>query len=482
MSYEDIRDKARAYPMVVLLLPVVAAILICNSIGPKSESLRHTPINLLYQTEYDALDSLRTYSFVLLGEPKHTARCERYEAQVMPHGRVLLYVLRDSTRLMPHAGDTLIAYTSIHRPSSIGKFDYYTYLRRQGIVGTAYVNLRYAKCNVCHSYKPSLQRKLHDRLVASGIVGDELAITSALTLGYKADLESTLRQRFQASGAAHVLAVSGLHTGIIYFILSALLTLCGRVKPRYENQLGRCVVSGIIIVVMWCYAWITGMTPSVVRAVLMLTLFEVAHMFYRQAFSVNTIAAAAVLILLVRPLNLWNVSFQLSFAATIAIVVMAKDLESLINKRELNRHWSGKIVSWILGIIIVSLAAQLGTLPISMYTFGQVSNYFLLTNILVLPLASLLVPCGLVTIALGGTSAGRLIGEITYWLAHLMSKAVGWVESLPGSVTNVRCSISMVILLYISIIMAWLAMHKSLWWLCGVVASLFMFCVMFTFV
>ena len=165
------------------------------------------------------------------------------------------------------------------------------------------------------------QTALYQRLSDAGLSGDELATVGALTLGYKEGLDKTLRQHFQASGAAHVLAVSGLHTGIIYALLVALLTLGGRYRPLYENKWGRRVISLIIIIFMWAYAWLTGMTPSVVRAVLMVTLFEFGRMIYRQSFSLNTIAAAAVLILLAKPSDLWSVSFQLSFAATAAIVV-----------------------------------------------------------------------------------------------------------------------------------------------------------------
>ena len=475
----------RAYPMVVLLIPLVIFLLICNYWS--------WPVNLLHNTECETIDSLRTYVFVLQGNPRETKRCWRYEARVMAierakgertkgesvNGRALLYIQRDSTCSQPQAGDTIIARTRIHRGDSIGNFDYGLYLRRQGIIGWAYVATAKSEWRKGTVHRTPLQTRLYRRLQAAGLQGDELATTGALTLGYKDDLDPALRQQFQAAGAAHVLAVSGLHTGIIYGLLLWLLTLGGRVKPRYENYIGRCIISGTIIAVMWAYAWLTGMTPSVVRAVVMVTIFELGHMLYRQAFSINTIAGAAVLILLVRPLDLWNVGFQLSFAATTAIVIMVKDMEKVLHKNDLRKTRGGIILNWALGIVIVSIAAQLGTLPISMYTFGQISNYFLLTNLIVLPLASLLVPCGLTTIALGGSTLGKLIGHITYGVAWLMNHTVGWVESLPGSVSHVQCSLPMVALLYAAMVMAWLTMHKSLWWICGVIVSVSTFCILF---
>lgn len=291
----------------------------------------------------------------------------------------------------------------------------------------------------------ALQTILYQRLTDGGLSGDELATVGALTLGYKEDLDKELKHHFQASGAAHVLAVSGLHTGIIYGLLLALMTIGGRYKPLYENWLGRCLVSGIIILCMWGYAWLTGMTPSVVRAVLMVTIFEVGRMLYRQAFSINTVAAAAVLILLVHPQDLWSVSFQLSFAATAAIILMA------------NGEWTKwrmpKIPKYILGILIVSLAAQLGTMPITMYYFHQFSCYFLLTNLIVLPLASLLVPCGLVSIALGGSVAGIWFSKVTWALSWAMNHSVTWIESLPGCTVSAQINGYMIILYYVFLLL-----------------------------
>ena len=290
----------------------------------------------------------------------------------------------------------------------------------------------------------AMQERLYGRLAAAGLTGDELATVGALTLGYKQGLDKELRRHFQASGAAHVLAVSGLHTGIIYGVLLWLLTLGGRVKPQYENRAGRWTVSLIILAAMWCYAWLTGMTPSVVRAVVMVSIFEIGRMAYRPAFSINTIAGAAVLILIARPTDLWSVSFQLSFTATAAIVLLVK----AIPPNPLTRSSAHPLIRYIFGTVIISIAAQLGTIPLTMYYFGQISNYFLLTNLIVLPLATMLVPCGLISIALGGSCLGLLVGKVTWALAWTMNHAVQWIEHLPGSTTHVSVSGTMVLLYY----------------------------------
>lgn len=306
-----------------------------------------------------------------------------------------------------------------------------------------------------------MQERLYHRLFRAGLHGDELATVGALTLGYKQGLDKELKRHFQASGAAHVLAVSGLHTGILYGLVWWLLTLGGRFKPRYENRAGRWTVSLIIIAVMWAYAWLTGMTPSVVRAVIMVTMVEISRMAYRDPISLNSIAAAAVLILIFRPTDLWSVSFQLSFAATTAIVLMADSMGTIIHYSHLRSRFWGRIINRIIGMMLVSLAAQLGTLPITIYYFHQVSTYFLLTNLIVLPLATLLVPFGMVTVALGGSWLGIVFGYVTQTLAWLMNHSVEWIESLPGCTVPAHTNGYWVAVYYILLILFYCMTRKK---------------------
>lgn len=425
-------NRIRAYPMIVLLLPLVVAILFCERKG------------VFYPDEGAVYDSLCVHTLVIRSESKPTTRCERYEAQTYG-GKVYVYVRRDSAHTLLHTGDTIIATTRIRHADSIGAFDYRTYLLRQGIIGTTFVG-RYER-HPAASYSIPLQKRLYDRLSVAGLEGDELATVGALTLGYKEDLDPAVKRRFQASGAAHVLAVSGLHTGILYALIIGLLTLGGRRKPLHEDRLGRCTLSLIVIVVMWGYAWLTGLTPSVVRAVVMVTLVEIGRMVYRRSVSLNTIAAAAVLILLVRPLDLFSVGFQLSFAATAAIVLIAKECERHLYWQETIKP-RNPLLDWLLGTVIVSIAAQLGTLPLTIYYFGYVSTYFLLTNLMVLPLVTVLVPCGFVSMLLGGSIAGVWWTKITYGLAWLMNHSVGWIESLPGSTWPAAVSGEMIAIYY----------------------------------
>ena len=214
-------SKIRAYPMVVLLLPLVAAILLFDHFRPFVPEA----------------EEARTYGFVIESAPKSTAKCERFETKVIGvrglevRGlEVYLYLLRDSTRALPGWGDTVVAKTQIE------------WSRRTGRAFAARYTILPAK-----GHPIPLQVRLYRRLADAGLSGDELATTGALTLGYKDDIDPEVRRHFQVSGAAHVLAVSGLHTGILYGLVLWLLTLGGRFKPLYENHCGHvgvCVVDG----------------------------------------------------------------------------------------------------------------------------------------------------------------------------------------------------------------------------------------------
>lgn len=288
-----------------------------------------------------------------------------------------------------------------------------------------------------------VQSKARVLLSEYGITGDEQATVEALTLGYRGDLSRDLRYHFQAAGAMHVLAVSGLHTGILYAIIYSLLTIGGMCKPMYENRLGVCALSGIIILIMWLFACLTGLSPSVVRSVTMITVVEVARMIRREAWSLNTLFVSVFFILLFSPGELHSVGFWLSCLAVGALLICKPR-----------------------NLITVSLVAQMGTLPLSLYLFGQISNYFLLTNLIVIPLATIILTLTMTFYALcwiptiGGMIA-RLLSFVTWVLNH----SVAWIESLPGSVTEVSINRLEMCLLYTAIGFGILSMRRSLWYL-----------------
>lgn len=232
--------------MVVLLLPLVAVILLCY--------YTRFPVDLLHDTDVPYIDSTLIFQVAIQDYPTPRQKTIRYTAEVlavvdsMTHtapSKVYLYIQPDSTRPMPTMGDTLLVRTLIQRGERLGSFDYGTYLRQQGIAGTGIVwhnQWQYIGHSTPQRFSPKQwQHSLQERYQRCGLEGKELATIAALTLGYKEDLDRKTTQSFQRAGAAHILAVSGLHTGIIYSILLLILTLGGCFKPLYTQRLWRCV-------------------------------------------------------------------------------------------------------------------------------------------------------------------------------------------------------------------------------------------------
>lgn len=423
----------QARPFVVLLVPLIAIIL---CLPDKI---------LLHDTEVEWLDTACLFQARLTDYPVARAKTYRLTAAVSgfkdsiwhtAQGNIYLYIAKDSAAALLHPNDIITFRSRVRQPDSIGCFDYATYLRRQGIAGTAYVPAgKWRTIGVSDGLSlrmaaKKLQHRLVERYRNLGISGDELGTLAALTLGYREELDPAVRQAFQHAGAAHVLAVSGLHTGIIYSVLWVLLTGFGVWKPLYEQKKRRWLLSAVIIAAMWGYALLTGLTPSVVRSVIMVTIMQVAYMCYRNPISLNSVAAAAFLILMVRPTDLYSVSFQLSFAAVTAILLICPRAIHI----PIYNRWLSWPVDYVVNLVMVSVAAQLGTLPFTLYYFRQVSNYFLLTNLIVIPLAWLITMGAFALLTVGWIpGVGELIAEGVKGLVWLLNTTTGCIESLPGA-------------------------------------------------
>lgn len=412
--------------MVVLLLPIIAVILLCDTVGG--------PLSLMRDTECPYIDREHVFQAVVTDYPSRAKKTYRLSLS----NRLILYL--DTMATLPSLGDTVLFRTRIQRGGVSGRFDYGRYLRLQGIIGSGYASsanfriLSPAGRIPLHLLPRYIQHRLALRLRSLGFQPREESVLEALLLGYKEDLAPETKRAFQASGAAHVLAVSGLHTGIIYSILWTLLTLGGRRKPLYEERGKRIALSIIILLGLWTYSLITGFCPSVVRAAIMASVFQLGYMCYRPVNARNSVAAAAVLILLFSPRSLFSASMQLSFAAVVAIL------------------WAIKIIDYrhpITDFVLVSLAAWLGTLPLTLYYFGQMSNYFLLTGMAVIPLAWCAVVGGIACLLFGSVPwLGEIVTTLTQWVTWLMNTITAWVESLPGAVTRLSITPPMVALLY----------------------------------
>lgn len=269
-----------------------------------------------------------------------------------------------------------------------------------------------------------LRNQLVSTLSDKGLEHQELAIVSAMTLGDKSLIDKDLRSDYSRAGASHVLALSGLHLGIIYFVFSFMTA---RWRRRYHHW-SRPVVEGLILITIWSYVVLVGMSPSVVRAAIMMTVYSLLSLQNRNRSSLNALAFTAIIMLVADPMILFNISFQLSFVAVAFILLYQGRIYSLIPSS------SHPIVKWCWRLLSVSLAAQLGVAPLTAYYFHQVSSYFLLSCLVVMVFTPLIIYLSLLFFLLMWLPVVQswLVVPLS-WLVHIQNTCLQGVSSLPGS-------------------------------------------------
>ncbi len=335
-------------------------------------------------------------------------------------GKLQVY-LRDSTTRV-RTGDWVFFSSRIQplpSPSNPGAFDYGTYLRQEGVYAQTF--LKKDQLKIYDSSRPFSLIGLREAAVSrltTGLKQDSsgLAIASALVLGDRRFLETELRNDFIAAGAMHILAVSGLHVGIVGMGVFALLSFLpsGPVSRRWTAA-----IAGIGVIT--CYALITGGSPSVVRASVMFGLVLLGKAFYRGSRFWNTLAASAFLLLMVKPDWLWQVGFQLSYLAVAGIVYLQPRFCSLF-------AFSNPVLNYGWQLLGVSVAAQLATSPLSLYYFHQFPVYFWLSGWVAVPLATIILSFSLVCLITAGIP---LWGPLSWKLLS------GLLASLQLSIKNI---------------------------------------------
>ena len=287
------------------------------------------------------------------------------------------------------------------------------------------------------------RNELLERLSDHGVDGSVYAVVAAMTLGDKSQLTNELRKTYAITGASHILALSGLHLGIIYTLLSLLLS-----RRRWW------IVSQVVIIVcIWLYVFLVGMTVSVVRSAVMITVYALLSLGHRDKMSVNTLAFAAIVMLLFNPLSLFDVGFQLSFLAVLAILLFYPLFEGVWPQPFLMDH---RVFKWLWTMLSVSCAAQIGVAPLIVYYFGRFSCFFLLTNLLVVPAATLILYLSLVVLLI--PSLAYLLIYMVDTLNHLLT----WVTTLPGvSIEGLHPTLLQVSMVYVIIMAVYLLLRRA---------------------
>jgi len=344
--------------------------------------------------------------------------------------QVLCYFQKDSLTLNLNLGDQILTKSYLNEIKHTGNpyaFNYKKYLKYKEIYNQCYIKADHYNI-IAHDKGPKvriLSNKIRQKLLSiyqkNDISGDEFAVLSALTLGYKCELTPELKESFSTSGAMHILAVSGLHVGIIFIILCKLLSFL------QKNKYGKILQSIIIIIVLFFYAFLTGLSDSVLRATIMFTFISFGIMFTRQTNIYNTISASALVLLIINPYSIMNVGFQLSYTAVISIVFFQPKIYSLLS-------FKNTIPDYIWQLISVAIAAQLGTFPITIYYFDQFPLYFILSNIIIIPLATVIVYGAIILFALSFSNILTFyFSKVLSFATFLLNRNVSFIEQLPYS-------------------------------------------------
>lgn len=264
----------------------------------------------------------------------------------------------------------------IESPLNPYQFDYAKFMSNRGIYSQSFVDslVILSHQQTIYTIADYVRNQLIQNFVFLGFQENELAVLSAISLGDKSSLDNSLQEAYAGAGAMHILAVSGLHVGIVFMIFNQLF------KFFKETNWQRWVKAVLLLLVIWGFAFLTGLSPSVQRAACMFSFVIFAKALNRHSDILNSIAGAAFLLLVINPTLLFEVGFQLSFAAVIGIVSLHPIIYSCFQTRFwlIDKAWS---------LIVVSFCAQIATLPFIFFYFHQFPNWFLVTNLIVIPLA-----------------------------------------------------------------------------------------------
>lgn len=374
------------------------------------------------------------------------------EDSIYPLNEKIISYLRDTAEAMRlKTGDKIILKTTlqtVRAPKNPGEFNYKKYLNNHYIKHTCFVSEgQWKLVTEGSSYNifrlaGEAQLYLISLLRKCNMSHSELGVTEAILTGYKAGLPDEVRQSYSSTGVMHVLAVSGLHTGIIYLLFSFLL------KAFDKKRQLRILKAIFIISALWCFAFITGLPSSVMRAATMFSFIALGKAIDRKSNIYNTIALSAFILLCVDPMNIMDVGFQLSYLALLGIISFFPILYHL---------WFTKyyLLDKIWALICISIAAQLATFPLCIYYFHQFPNLFIITNLPVIPLVTIILYAGVAYFFLHAIPLlGIGLGYLLKYLAFALNKVVFTIEQIPYSLSQgLNFDFYQVLLLYVILIM-----------------------------
>ncbi len=365
-------------------------------------------------------------------------------------GDVLLYFKKDSTMPNIHYGSQILVtknITTIVNSGNPGGFNYAQFcsfqdINYQGFLKDGdFIILPTTKTNWFTKWLIDIRTNTLRILKANIHNPDELSIAEALLIGYRDELDRDLVRAYSNTGVVHIIAISGLHLGMIYGLILFLF------KPLARFKWSKIVKPITIIFVLWMFSFIAGMAPSILRSAIMFSCIAVGESFGKKSNIYNGLALSAFIILIMSPFSLWDVGFQLSYSAVLSIVVFSTYVKKWF-------YFKNKLLAGFWELNSITLSAQVLTLPIVLYHFHQFPTLFLITNIFAVPWSGFILYAELLLLIFSWWHpAANLIGIVTEWMIKVMNKFILNVDGLAFAVwESLQISIPQAIILFIAII------------------------------
>ena len=394
---------------------------------------------------------------------KALARAEIIFSNGITHpvsGDLIVYFKKDSLRPPLVYGSQIIIYKTLQPITNTGNpgaFNYHQYCQFQNIgyqvfLGPAdYHMLSLTHTRFVDKWLIKARMEVLDILRQNIKNPESLGLAEALLIGYRDDLDKTLVQAYSNTGVVHIIAISGLHLALIYGLLLTLL------QPFQRFRFYGILKPVVILSVIWGFSFIAGAAPSILRCTVMFTFIVLGETLHKRSNIYNNLAASAFTILLFSPFSLWDVGFQLSYAAVFSIVLFEKHIQNSL-------FFTNKLLKKAWELISITLSAQILTLPIILYYFHQFPTLFLFTNLFAVPLSGLILYEELFLLVVSPLAiAGKMIGALTGWSIGLMNDLIKRVDGLPLlTLQNLQISLLQTLFLYMVISgIAWWLLQKQ---------------------
>ncbi|HEY5408339.1 MAG TPA: ComEC/Rec2 family competence protein [Ginsengibacter sp.] len=365
-------------------------------------------------------------------------------------GKLLLYFSKDSASNLIAYGKKILIKKELQEIKNSGNpaaFNYKRYCAFQQIFHQCYLKandwvlFKGSNVNIFRQAIFTTQQYVVNVLNKYIQGPDESAVAKALLIGYKADLDKDLVQAYSNAGVVHLIAISGLHLGLIYVLL---FWITGKIPFVKRSKIIRLM---LLLSGLWIFSFLTGASASVLRSAVMFTFIAVGMATNKKSSIYNSMAASAFVLLCINPFMLWDVGFQLSYCAVAGIVIAQKFISNWF-------YFNNKIIRSVWQLASVSLAAQLFTLPLCVYYFHQVPLLFLVSNLIAIPIATItlwgcLALVFVSSIPLVAVYTGKLISCFIWLLNH----SILFINSLPFSLWDgISFSVTDTVLLYLTII------------------------------